>query len=202
MWRRGALIVVVACALPGAAAAQGVTLKLPPSASEQAAEPDPPPIAPAEPAPSPTDPFVPPAMLPPDEVITPIAPPMPRPKPKLVPKLVKVKVAPGEMAPVDDIPGGKLYKVEPGKAPLFRCFVRDVMAFYDRTHVRCYNKARGKLNFFAVDTNQPVSATVLEKGLAAMQSGKPVTLSFAPDADLNPSNCDRANCRRLIDIKE
>jgi hypothetical protein len=126
---------------------------------------------------------------------------MPRSKPVLQKPAAKTP-APGEMAPVDDIPGGKLYKAERGKAPTFRCFVRDVMAFYDRTHIRCYNKARSKLNFFAVDTNQPVAATVLEKGLAAMQSGKPVTLSFAPEADLNPSNCERANCRRLIDIKD
>lgn len=196
MGRRGALAVAILCALlSGTAAAQGITLKLPPPESEAPA------AAQDEPMPSPTDPFAPQAIiLPPDETIAPLVPPTPRPKPK--PKLTKVKLSPGEMAPVDDIPGGKLYKAEPGKAPLFRCFVRDVMAFYDRTHVRCYNKARGKLNFFAVDTNQPVAATVLEKGLAAMKSGKPVTISFAPGSDLNPSNCERANCRRLIDIKE
>jgi hypothetical protein len=124
----------------------------------------------------------------------------PTPQPK--PAAPKKPPPNGEMKPVDDIPGGKLYVAAAGKAPAFRCFVRDVMAFYDRTHIRCYNKARGKLNFFAVDTNQPVAATLLEKGFAAMQSGKPVTITFAPDSDLNPSNCDRANCRRLIDIKD
>lgn len=127
---------------------------------------------------------------------------LPQPKP-LPPKPAAEKKPPprGVMQPVDDIPGGKAYVAAPGKAPVFRCFVRDVMAFYDRTHIRCYNKARGKLNFFAVDTGQPVAASVLEKGLAAMQSGKPATLTFAPGSDLNPSNCDRANCRRLIDIQ-
>ncbi len=75
------------------------------------------------------------------------------------------------------------------------------MAFYDRTHVRCYNKARGKIMFFAVDTGQPIAATVLSKALNGIQMGKPVTITFAPASDLNPSNCDRANCRRLLDIK-
>ncbi|MEQ1865057.1 MAG: hypothetical protein ABL996_10450, partial [Micropepsaceae bacterium] len=79
--------------------------------------------------------------------------------------------------------------------------VRDVMAFYDRTHVRCYNKARGKFMFFAVDTGQPIAATVLAKALNAIQLGKPVTITYAPSRDLNPSNCDRTNCRRLLDIK-
>ena len=127
---------------------------------------------------------------------------LPQPKPPL-PKSTAERNPPprGVMQPVDDSPGGKAYVAAPGKAPVFRCFVRDVMAFYDRTHIRCYNKARGKLNFFAVDTGQPVAASVLEKGLAAMQSGKPATITFAPGSDLNPSNCDRANCRRLIDIQ-
>ena len=75
------------------------------------------------------------------------------------------------------------------------------MAFYDRTHVRCYNKARSKFMFFAVDTGQPIAATVLSKALNAIQLGKPVTITYAPSRDLNPSNCDRTNCRRLLDIK-
>ena len=87
------------------------------------------------------------------------------------------------------------------KPPSHRCFVRDVMAFYDRTHVRCYNRARGKFNFFAVDTGQPVAETVLLKAWRSMRSGKPLTITYAPSRDLNPSNCDRTNCRRLLDIK-
>lgn len=87
------------------------------------------------------------------------------------------------------------------KPPSFRCFVRDVMAFYDRTHVRCYNKARGKVIFFAVDTSQPIAKTVLSKALNGMQMGKPVTITFAPTADLNPTNCNAENCRRLLDIR-
>jgi hypothetical protein len=88
-----------------------------------------------------------------------------------------------------------------GKPPAFRCFVRDVMAFYDRTHVRCYNKVQNKVSYFAVDTNQPISATLLAKALTAMQTGKPLTIVFAPDTDLNPSNCGKKDCRRLIDIE-
>lgn len=147
--------------------------------------------------PPPADPQLPPAP-------TIIAPePAPKlkvqtPKPKPAPKKEKL---PGEMNPVDDTPSAALIN-EPGKPPAFRCFVRDVMAFYDRTHIRCYNKVKGKINFFAVDTAQPVAATLLTKGLAAMQAGKPLVITFAPTTDLNPSNCERANCRRLIDIRE
>lgn len=100
-----------------------------------------------------------------------------------------------------DAPAGKMFTAKQGKATTFRCFVRDVTAHYDRTHVRCYNKAKGKLYFFAVDTSQPISATVVSKGLAAMQTGQPATIAFAPEAELNPANCAPANCRRLIDIQ-
>jgi hypothetical protein len=129
------------------------------------------------------------------------APPM-EPKPAL-PKPGKEKKAPprGEIVPAGDVPAAKMSNAAQGKAPTFRCFVRDVTAHYDRTHIRCYNKAKGKLFFFAVDTNQPISATVVSKGLAAMQTGQPATIAFAPEAELNPANCAPANCRRLIDIQ-
>lgn len=123
------------------------------------------------------------------------APPTPKPKP---PK-AKAKSKPAAVELADDEPEDA--QSASGKPPSFRCFVRDVMAFYDRTHVRCYNKARGKFMFFAVDTGQPIAATVLAKALNAIQLGKPVTITYAPSRDLNPSNCDRTNCRRLLDIK-
>ena len=117
------------------------------------------------------------------------------PKPKR-PKLVPVD-------PGNEREDPTLAKDEAGssKPPSFRCFVRDVMAFYDRTHVRCYNKARGKFIFFAVDTGQPIASTLFSKALSGIQFGKPVTITYAPGSDLNPSNCDAANCRRLLDIK-
>lgn len=80
-----------------------------------------------------------------------------------------------------------------------RCFVRDVMAFYDRTHVRCYNAANGRLVYFAVDTGQPVAETLLVKAWKSMRSGKPLQLKYAPTSDLNPPNCKPRDCRRLID---
>lgn len=105
-----------------------------------------------------------------------------------------------EVQPVDDLKPGTLRAAPDGKPPSFRCLVRDVMAFSDRTHVRCHNKVQG-VSYFAVDTNQPVAETVLTKALAAMKSGKPITIAFAPDNDLNPANCGPKNCRRLIDIE-
>jgi hypothetical protein len=81
-----------------------------------------------------------------------------------------------------------------------RCFVRDVMSFYDRTHVRCYNRAQGKFSYFAVDTSQPVAETLLNKAWKSMRSGKPLTVKYAPTADLNPTNCAARDCRRLLDV--
>ena len=121
--------------------------------------------------------------------------PAPKPKPKS-----EKSLDPGEMMPVDDVPRNAAVSTRGGKPPSFRCFVRDVMAFYDRTHVRCYNKVNSRINFFAVDTNQPIAATLLQKALSAMQTGKPITITFAPTTDLNPSNCDRKDCRRVIDV--
>ncbi|MFM9863561.1 MAG: hypothetical protein ACKVRO_08130 [Micropepsaceae bacterium] len=104
-----------------------------------------------------------------------------------------------EMQPVEDIKSGTLRAGADGKPPSFRCLVRDVTAFSDRTHVRCHNKVQG-VGTFAVNTDQPVAETVVTKALAAMKSGKPITIAFAPDVDLNPPNCG-GNCRRLIDIE-
>ncbi|MBP6011664.1 MAG: hypothetical protein KBA31_05500 [Alphaproteobacteria bacterium] len=131
------------------------------------------------------------------EPIAPLAMQTPEPKPK--PKTEKT-LEPGEMMPVNDVPKNAVISARDGKPPSFRCFVRDVMAFYDRTHVRCYNKVNNRINFFAVDTAQPIAATLLQKSLSAMQTGKPIIITFAPATDLNPSNCDRKDCRRLIDV--
>jgi hypothetical protein len=128
---------------------------------------------------------------PPDSAAKPVTPkPAAKPKkPKPAPTLASERAS----DPIEEMPNGK--------PPVFRCFVRDVMAFYDRTHVRCYNKVRGDIAFFAVDTSQPIASTVLAKALNGMQMGKPITITFAPGSDLNPSNCDVKNCRRLLDVK-
>jgi hypothetical protein len=104
-----------------------------------------------------------------------------------------------EMQPVEDRKPSALRAAPDGKPPSFRCVVRDVMAFSDRTHVRCQNKFEG-VGTFAVNTDQPVAETVLKKALAAVRSGKPITIAFAPEIDLNPPNCGN-DCRRLIDIE-
>jgi hypothetical protein len=80
-----------------------------------------------------------------------------------------------------------------------RCFVRDAAAFIDRTHVRCHNRTRAGFRYFAVDTAQPVAETLLVKAWKAMRTGKPLTVSYAPTAELNPSNCSARDCRRLLD---
>lgn len=127
------------------------------------------------------------------QTVTPPATPQPKPKNEKT-------LDPGEMMPVDDVPRNATVSTRGGKPPSFRCFVRDAMVFYDRTHVRCYNKVNNRINFFAVDTNQPIAGTLVQKALSAMQSGKPLTITFAPTTDLNPTNCDRKDCRRVIDV--
>jgi hypothetical protein len=107
---------------------------------------------------------------------------------------------PKEPKPAADGETGAAGPEELDKPMAHRCFVRDVMVFYDRTHVRCYNPARGKYNFFAVDTSQPVAETLLNKAWKSMRSGKPLTITYAPTPDLNPTGCDVQNCRRLIDV--
>ena len=129
----------------------------------------------------------------PDVALVPETTPQPKPKPATKPF--------GEMSPVEDFSPGTFREGADGKPPSFQCLVRDVMAFHDRTHVRCYNKLQNRVSYFAVDTHQPVSTTVVEKALQAMQTGKPLKISFAPTTDLNPSNCGPKDCRRLIDIE-
>jgi hypothetical protein len=119
--------------------------------------------------------------------------------PALAPQEDSTTLPPVEVQPVED-KLGSLRAAPDGKPPSFRCRVRDVMAFSDRTHVRCHNKVQG-VGTFAVNTDQPVADTVVTKALAAMKSGKPITIAFAPDVDLNPPNCGGKDCRRLIDIE-
>lgn len=118
--------------------------------------------------------------------------------PALVPQEAPTTPRSVEMQPVDE--PSALRAAPDGKPPSFRCLVRDVMAFSDRTHVRCRNNVQG-VSYFAVNTDQPVAETVVTKALAAMKSGKPITIAFAPDVDLNPPNCGGKDCRRLIDIE-
>lgn len=204
MWRRPLLLLVTAAFAAAVALAQ-----VPPPDAQPAPPPQPsspvvtiPLTPPPETVPAPT----PPATDPAAKVETPPVPPVDAapvatvpPPPKAKPAKVKIKPKPAPVEPIDEELEDQ--QVSSGKPPSFRCFVRDVMAFYDRTHVRCYNKARGKIMFFAVDTGQPIAATVLSKALNAIQMGRPVTIAFAPASDLNPSNCDAKNCRRLLDIK-
>ena len=153
------------------------------------------------------------ALLPAPSVLAQVPPSEPTPAPVASPALDR---APRTMQPVPNDPEPSKPKkripklsvdsvdesegATPLKPPSHRCFVRDVMAFYDRTHVRCYNHARGKYNFFAVDTGQPVAETVLLKAWRSMRSGKPLTITYAPSSDLNPVNCAKADCRRLLDV--
>ena len=111
---------------------------------------------------------------------------------------------PDDPKPVERRSPAVVSAAEPAGAPplnplAHRCFVRDVMAFYDRTHVRCYNAAEARLVYFAVDTGQPVAETLLVKAWKSMRSGKPLLVKYAPTADLNPPNCKQGDCRRLID---
>jgi hypothetical protein len=97
-------------------------------------------------------------------------------------------------------PPAKPAQQQQHKPPNWRCFVRDAMVFYDRVHVRCYNKTAEGVTFFAVDTSQPIAVSLVTKALTAMQQGRPVKIAYAPDTDLNPPGCRKSDCRRLLDI--
>lgn len=183
MWLRTTLLLVCAVALSATARAQDPS---------------------AEPLPDAKPPLVipPPEFAPPTDEPEAETPEEARPPP-IVPKAKPPKPPPEPKthAPIEDVEQQPAARADASKPPSFRCFVRDAMAFYDRTHVRCYNKARAKFVYFAVDTGQPIAATVLYKALTAMQTGRPATITFAPGSDLNPSNCAKSNCRRLLDIR-
>lgn len=100
---------------------------------------------------------------------------------------------------VSPVAGETTQDAQPLNPVAHRCFVRDVMAFIDRTRVRCHNAAEGRLVFFAVDTGQPFAGTLLQKAWRSMRSGKPLQLKYAPTPDLNPPNCRVKDCRRVID---
>lgn len=109
-----------------------------------------------------------------------------------------------EGTPIADDPPPRAPRTTP-RAPVatspvaHRCFVREVAAFYDRTHIRCHNAADRRLVYFGVDTAQPVAETLLVKAWRSMRSGKPLRILYAPTPDLNPPNCKPTNCRRLLD---
>jgi hypothetical protein len=107
--------------------------------------------------------------------------------------------APPAAAPTTPAPAQSSQQQQ-NKPPNWRCFVRDAMVFYDRVHVRCYNKTTQGVTFFAVDTSQPIAVSLVTKALLAMQQGRPVKIAYAPDTDLNPPGCRKTDCRRLLDI--
>jgi hypothetical protein len=103
-------------------------------------------------------------------------------------------------APARPAPAQQMQQMQQHKPPNWRCFVRDAMVFYDRVHVRCYNKTTEGVTFFAVDTSQPIAVSLVTKALTAMQQGRPVKIAYAPESDLNPPGCRQTDCRRLLDI--
>ena len=107
---------------------------------------------------------------------------------------------PAEQSPAPPRAMAPAQQEQQHKPPNWRCFVRDAMVFYDRVHVRCYNKTAGGVTFFAVDTSQPIAVSLVTRSLLAMQQGRPVKIAYAPESDLNPPGCRKADCRRLLDI--
>lgn len=86
-------------------------------------------------------------------------------------------------------------------APLkFRCMVRDAQILPDRTHVRCANRGLNGLSEFAAETNQPYANQVAAAIVQALRTGTTLVITYAPSDELNPDGCNRANCRKILDV--
>ncbi len=90
-----------------------------------------------------------------------------------------------------------------------RCFVDEVLAAMDRTHIHCGPVGGGlvsqgppilggAISYFAVDTQrQPgLAASVITLGNEALKGGF-ITIGFSNNAADNPPGCLAKDCRRI-----
>ena len=94
------------------------------------------------------------------------------------------------------------------------CYVIDVATFSDRVHIHCgmpntgCGTATGYCNakppneppYFAVETNSPMAASVVQSGLAAQNSKRALEISYDDNPDDNPAGCLQKDCRRIVGV--
>lgn len=102
-----------------------------------------------------------------------------------------------------------------------QCAIGDVSAFADRVHLLCtpppqpdsafaYSGAFGRqvyaapytaLPYFATETSGSLADKVAAVGLAALQTGRIVTVTFDTDPAHNPPGCGTGDCRRIVALR-
>ena len=96
------------------------------------------------------------------------------------------------------------------------CYVVDVATFGDRVHIHCgmpntgcsnssgsglcTAKPRNEPFYFAVETTSPMAASVVQSGIASLNSKRPLEISYSDNADDNPAGCLQLDCRRIVGV--
>ena len=102
-----------------------------------------------------------------------------------------------------------------------QCAIGDVSVFADRVHLLCtpppqpdsafaYSGALGRqvyaapytaLPYFATETSGLLADKVVAVGLAALQTGRIVTVTFDNDQADSPPGCGTGDCRRVVAVR-
>ena len=94
------------------------------------------------------------------------------------------------------------------------CYPVDVATFSDRVHVHCappvtacsltpgacsQQTQNGPL-YFALETNSPMAASVVQSGLVALVNKRALEISYDDNPDDNPAGCLQQDCRRIVGV--
>lgn len=94
------------------------------------------------------------------------------------------------------------------------CHVIDVATFSDRVHVHCAapvtacsltpggcsQSAQSEPPYFAVETDSPMAASVVQSGLAALIHNRSLDISYDDNPGANPAGCLQHDCRRILAV--
>lgn len=84
------------------------------------------------------------------------------------------------------------------------CKVENVAAFTNRVHVRCDAVAGGGLIvppvFFSVEVSSPLADKLLILGAAAIETNRPLHLTYEGLPGQNNPGCQVSDCRRLLSV--
>lgn len=95
-----------------------------------------------------------------------------------------------------------------------KCIVIEVATFGDRVHIHCgippnacvsiggtgYCPGKLPYEYFAVETNSPMAASVVQSGLTALINNRMFEISYDDNAAENPAGCLQHDCRRILGV--
>jgi hypothetical protein len=88
------------------------------------------------------------------------------------------------------------------------CTVGEVAVYYNRVHIFCSGPAvtdisdgAGGIRFFALAISDPMAAHAVTIASAALVSGRPISLTYAPGASNNPEGCAAHDCRKIANVR-